>query len=244
MITYRMMDQQTLLCRCMHGGGVPIADAVNVIPQVSQEIVERFLRTLVKIYGSCGVLALDGDTIIGVLWFYPQWLKQKFGGPICIQGENYDALTAFDILTMPQIYALPSKTLHIDCMMVTRSESADYAGRGIGKGMIQQTIAWAKQNGWARIEAQAISDIKPLMLWAGAYTVARYQALGFEIVEGKNTTNPGLLEGANSQKLGYHGAEFQQMWEDRYAHMSDEQISRVYTMALDLISHQPFPEGV
>jgi GNAT superfamily N-acetyltransferase len=221
----------------MHSGGVPMADAANAIPQVSQEVVERFLRKMVEVYGSCGVLALDGDIIVGVLWFYPQWIKQKFGGPICIQGENYEALTQFNLEAVPAMEAMPTKTLHIECMMVVRSERADYTGRGIGRGMIEHLITWARQNHWTRIEAQAISDIKPLRLWAGAYTVARYQALGFEIVEGAVTTNPGLLEGANSQKLGYHGPDFQRMWEAHYADVSDEDIARVHTMALDFLQN-------
>jgi GNAT superfamily N-acetyltransferase len=241
MITYKMMDQETLLCRCMHGGEVPIADAAHAIPQVSQDIVEHFLRKMVEVYGSCGVLALDKDKIIGVLWFYPRWIKDKFGGPVCIQGENYDTLTQFDLEAVPAKGALPTKTLYIECMMVVRSEQADYTGRGIGKGMIEHLIAWAKQNHWTRIEAQAISDIKPLMLWAGTYTVARYQALGFEIMEGATTTNPGLLEGANSQKFGYHGPDLQQMWEEHYADVSDEKISRIYTMALDLPQNDESP---
>ncbi len=241
MITYKMMDQETLLCRCMHGGGVPIADAVNAIPQVSQDVVERFLRKMIEVYSACGVLALDGDIIIGVLWFYPQWIKRKFDGPICIQGENYDALTQFNLEAIPAEGVLSTKTLCIECMMVVRSEHADYTGRGIGKGMIEHLIAWARQNRWTRIEAHAISDIKPLMLWAGSYTVARYQALGFKVVAGKTTTDPGLLQGANSQKLGYHGPEFQRLWEAHYADVSDEEISGVYTMALDLPQNDEGP---
>ncbi len=236
MITYKTIDQQTLLCRCMHGGKVLIADALNTIPQVSQDVVEHFLRKMVEVYSACGVLALDGDGIIGVLWFYPQWVKEQFNGPICIQGENYNALTQFNLETIPSREALPTQTLHIECMMVVCSEHTDYTGRGIGKGMIEYLISWAKSNHWKRIEAHAISDIKPLMLWSGSYTVARYQALGFEVMEGATTANPGLLEGANSQKLGYHGQAFQRMWEEDYADVSDAQIARVYTVALDLLS--------
>jgi GNAT superfamily N-acetyltransferase len=234
MITYRMMDPSTLLCRCMHGGAVPIADATEAIPQVSQEVVERFLRRMLAAYGSCAVLALDGDLIVGVLWFYPQWVKQQVGGPICIQGENYDALTRFDTEPVPDRDALPTRTLHIECMMLLRSERAKYTERGIGRGMIEHLIAWARRDGWARIEARAIPDIKPLRLWAGAYTVARYRALGFEVVPGRTTTDAGLLEGAKSQQLGYHGPTFQRMWQAHGADMSDEEISTVHTMALDL----------
>lgn len=234
MITYKTMDQETLPCRCMHGGPIPVAEACETIPEVSREVVESVLRKVVASYGSCGVLALDGDTIIGVLWFYPRWLKQRFDGPICIQGENYDTLATFDLATMPDVDSLPDRTLHIECMMLVRSEEADYTGRGIGKGMVKQAIAWAREHGWTRIEARATSDMKPLMLWTGQYTVTRYQALGFEIVAGETTTQPMLLEGANSQKLGYHGLELQRMWETDYADVSNKEISRYYTVARDL----------
>lgn len=234
MITYRMMDNQTLLCRCMHGGSVPLALASDTIPQVSQSVIERFLRKMVDSYGSCGVMALDGDTIIGVLWFYPLWIKEKFGGVVCIQGENYETLSHFGLNTIPGKEELPDRILWIECLMVVRSVIVDYTGRGIGKGMLEYLLGWAKENQWSRIRAQAIADIKPLMLWSGMYTVSRYQALGFEVVNGSSTTNPGLLEGANSQKSGYHGPEFQRMWDEEYIDIDDVQIAQVQIMEIAL----------
>ncbi|TFG72969.1 MAG: hypothetical protein E4H27_01610 [Anaerolineales bacterium] len=176
--------------------------AGQTIPDVSQSVIARFLLKMIDVFGSCAVLALDDDLIIGVLWFYPHWIKQRIRGPICIQGDNYDSLVSFDIDTFPDEVSLEEKILDIECMMVVRSEKIDYTGKGIGKGMISHLVSWARKNSWTKVLALAISDIKPLMLWSGMYTVSRYQAFGFEVVEGSSTINPGLLEGANSQKSG------------------------------------------
>lgn len=233
------MDERTLLCRCMHGGSVPLDGVPSVLPEVSQDIVETFLRAMINRYGSCAVLVLDGSYIVGVLWFYPEIvIEQLAGHSACIQeGHNVEAIARLHLESLPLMEDLPDKTLHIKCMMVVREYDkskvkTDYAGRGIGRRMVETLITWAKDNGWKRIIAKAIPDIKPLLLWTGTYSVERYKALGFRVIE--ETTEKGLLEAANSQKLGYHGPRIKKMWEEKYSHVSDDEISLVYTMALDL----------
>jgi hypothetical protein len=75
-----MMDEQTMLCRCMHGGPVPLDDASSVLPEVSQDAVETFWKAMIDKYGSCAVLVLDGEDIVGVLWFYPDIVREQLGG--------------------------------------------------------------------------------------------------------------------------------------------------------------------
>jgi hypothetical protein len=100
--------------------------------------------------------------------------------------------------------------------------------------MVTTLVAWAKDNGWKRIIATAIPDIKPLILWHGSYSVERYKALGFRVTEETSNTEIGLLDAANSQQLGYHGSKMEKMWVETYSQVSDDEISRVYTVVLDL----------
>jgi GNAT superfamily N-acetyltransferase len=184
------------------------------------------------------VLVLDGGYIVGVLWFYPEKVIERLGAghSTCIQeGHNVEAIARLSLESLPSMEDLPVKSLRIACMMVVREYNkvkvkTDYAGLGIGRHMVETLITWVKDNGWKRIIASAIPDIKPLLLWTGSYSVERYKALGFRVIE---TTEKGLLEGANSQKEGYHGPKIKKMWE-KYSHLSDDEISRVYTVVLDL----------
>lgn len=226
-----MIDRDRLLCRCMHGGPVPLPDARQAIPDVSQEVVEGWVSTAVARFGSCAVLAVDDAQIVGVLWFYPAEVKQLFGGPICVQGDNYDALRDFDPADLPPQEQLTDLTLEIECVMLARAPTADYTGRGLARRMVLHLIDWARERGWARIAARTIPEIQPLLLWYGAYSVDRYRALGFRVTG--DELCPGLLEGADSQKAGAHGPAFQAMWE-RYAGLSDDQIARVYRVVLAL----------
>ena len=229
-----------MLCRCMHGGPVPLDSASLAIPEVLQDAVEMFLRVMINRYGSCAVLVLDGDYIVGVLWFHPDIIKEKLGEghTPCIQEEhNVEAIANLDLESLPSMEDLPDKSLRIECMMLVHEYDkskvkTDYTGRGIGRRMVETLIEWAKDNGWKRIMARAIPDIKPLLLWKGSYSVERYRALGFRVIA--TDTGMGLLEAANSQKLGYHGPRIKKMWEEKYSHVSDDEISRLYTMVLDL----------
>lgn len=242
MIDYRMMDAETLLCRCMHGGPVPLSGASSALPEVSQDAVEMFLKAMIDKYGSCAVLVLDGESIVGVLWFYPDLVREQLGvgHAACIQEEHQvEALARLDLESLPSMDELPDTSLRIECMMVVHEYDkskveVDYTGRGIGKRMIQTLVAWAKENGWKRISAIAIPNIKPLLLWHGSYSVERYKALGFRVTEATSNAEIGLLDAANAQKLGYHGPRIEKMWADTYSQVSDDEISRVYTVVLDL----------
>jgi GNAT superfamily N-acetyltransferase len=242
MIEYRMMDEQTLLCRCMHGGPVPLDGASSALPEVSQDAVEAFLKAIIDKYGSCAVLVVDGESIVGVLWFYPDIVREQLGAEhaACIQEEHRaEAIARLNLESLPSKEDLPDISLRIECMMVVREYDqskvkTDYTGRGIGKRMVKTLVAWAKDHGWKRIIANAIPDIKPLLLWHGSYSVERYKALGFRVTEETSDAGMGLLDAANSQKLGYHGPRIEKMWAETYSHVSDDEISRVYTVVLDL----------
>jgi GNAT superfamily N-acetyltransferase len=226
----------------MHGGSVPLSDASSALPAVSQDAVETFLKAMIDKYGSCAVLVVDGESIVGVLWFYPDLVREQLGvgHAACIQEEHQvEALARLDLESLPSMEELPDTSLRIECMMVVReydesTVKTDYTGRGIGKRMVTTLVAWAKDHGWRRIIATAIPDIKPLLLWHGSYSVERYKALGFRVTDETSDTGMGLLEAANSQKLGYQGPKIEKMWAEKYAQVSDDEISRVYTMVLDI----------
>jgi hypothetical protein len=72
----------------MHGGPVPLDKASSALSEVSQGAVETFLKAMITKYGSCAVLVLDENNIVGVLWFFPEIVNKQLGDSFCIQIEK------------------------------------------------------------------------------------------------------------------------------------------------------------
>jgi hypothetical protein len=132
-----MMDAQTLLCRCMHSGPVPLEGASSALPEVSQDAVETFLKAMIDKYGSCAVLVLDGDDIVGVLWFYPELVREQLGvgHKACIQEEHRaEAIARLNLELLPSKEELPDTSLRIECMMVVREYDQSTVKTDYGEG--------------------------------------------------------------------------------------------------------------
>jgi hypothetical protein len=95
--------------------------------------------------------------------------------------------------------------------------------------MLKKLIEWARAEGWGEIRAIAIPHIRPLMRWSQALSVERYRKLGFDVRLSANRDEGGPAP----QRRGAHGEVIKKMWEP-YAHISDEEASRLYDVALDL----------
>ena len=244
MIHYELMQKSNILCRCLHSGPVLIdkMDIPVFKSKITKGTVKEFLTKICNLYGSCAVLTYDKDKIVGLLRFYPQVvldiLDDKSGfrlDSVCIQQGKF-MKNIFDSLDkFPSKESLPNKTIEIECFQVVshyhKGEAQDYGGQGISNNMLKKLIEWAKLNDWDKIKAGAINHIKPLLLWAGMYSIKRYKNLGFKIV--REFMDPGLKEGVISQRNGSHGKHIQEMWKE-YNHISNNEAARVYSIELNL----------
>ena len=256
-----MMDKGLFLCRCMHGGPVLEEDLGKTDPNVSEEIVKQLLNVAIEKYSSCAVLAIDTElqnAIIGLLFFYPKILFDIFNGAYpCIQDPK--ELNKFKpirdkIISAPIFdeFKDKDKILRIACMQVVgkpgkirinsledplnekkKLEYMPYISKGIGDGMLSKLISWARDNGWKKIQSNAIPDVKPLKLWWGNQSLNGFLKRGFTIIKGSEQTHEEVLEAANNMKKGLHGKEIQAMWKN-YESISDKELITTYQVELVL----------
>jgi len=236
MIEYRMMNEGCVLTYCHHGGAIPLIEAKepeahsawiekkNDIPKGS---VARFLKAMCQEYGSCGVMAIDGDQVIGKLRFYPAQLGDS-RLPTCVQG-NPKALVAFEPTSLPPQESLDSRAMSIHCIQVVKD--GGYRGQGIGTTMVRKLIDWASGTGWDEIRAPAIRHIPPLLDWCGSFSIDVYKRLGF--VETGSAPHPELVEGVRNMRAGHHGEDVKEQWQP-FAHLSDEEAAMMYDVVFRL----------
>jgi len=220
MLSFQMMREGFVLTSCVHGGPVPLADLARATEEPSwlereaglqTGTIARMLNALCREYGSCGVMAVDDEQVIGKVRFSPDGLARV--APECVQ-QDAEALAAFDPDLLPAKATVLPGGLRIWCLQVV--DDARYRGKGIATEMMRQVIEWARIGGWERISAKAIPTIPPLLDWTGLFSVDAYQRLGFTRVGSE--ASPELLEGVRNMRAGAHGEDVRQQWE-AFAHV-------------------------
>ena len=241
MIEYRMMTEDCVLCICVHGGPLPLSKTCAAETRSTWKerelglpdgTVARFLQAMCRTYGSCGILAIDGDAVVGHLRFYPAGLDDvAAGGFPCVQMDEIRALRDFDAGTLPPKNALAPAALRIHCFHVAGIDGASYRRRGIGTTMLETMIDWARAAGWEELRAGASEHIPPIYEWSGQMSVERYSRLGF-----RATATPGespWLQAVRNMRAGHHGERVKTQWE-AFAHLSDEEAAQHHDVVLDL----------
>jgi ribosomal protein S18 acetylase RimI-like enzyme len=231
-IVVEPMTESFILWRCLHGG--PLSkNTINVFPknkgaewEVHRVTNIPLLKKIIKTYGTCAILARDGDQIVGFLRFYPEILfSMKEAGTLCLQ-QAFPAGPSNRLVDQrfPPLEDIQDKTLKVHCLM-TRSpfqEKNPYQRKGIGTRMARELMRWAKEKGWKRIETTANEDLELLYAHTGQAGRRFWEKLGFQVV--KTETEP-----------KFHG-EFQtKLHEQAVAHnLNPEDVHNQYTMHIDL----------
>lgn len=194
-VTIEMMAEEFLVWRCLHGGplttkSIKECPADNDIPWA--EFRARNVPLLTKLtqtYGSCAVLARDGDAVVGTLRFYPKALcttprLECYG--VCLQqprpgGPPEDMASAH----LPPVDGLSDKTLFVHCLMLAADAAGrpSYRRRGIGRRMAARLMEWAGGRGWAAIEAMAYEDLDFVYSVTGVAGKGFWAGLGFSVAE-------------------------------------------------------------
>jgi GNAT superfamily N-acetyltransferase len=182
------------------------------------------LKALCHEYGSCGVMAVDGDIVIGKVRFYPRQVMDDIQA--CVQ-QNAERIAAFDPASLPSTASLDPAALCIHCVQVCE----EYRGQRVGTSMLEHVIDWAHAEGWTEVRATAIPPIGPLLEWCGGMNVDVYRRLGF--LEISRAVSPEHLEAVSNMRAGYHGDAVKRQW-DAMGDISIEDAATVYEMALDL----------
>ena len=181
-----------LLWRCLHGGAISRRTIDNPPPNL--EVDWPFVRArnipllekLTQAYGSCAIVARDGDDVVGTLRFYPKSLCSfGEGAGFCLQQRSpagpKDELAAGGF---PPLKELADKTLFVHCLMIAafHSDPSRYRRKGLATRLGLELIHWARDRGWSAIEASAYEELP--MLYAISGTAGRrfWERLGFRLV--------------------------------------------------------------
>jgi GNAT superfamily N-acetyltransferase len=206
-ITIVPMTEDFILWRCLHSG--PLSkQTMEQYPGGEGQVVnfKKFrginiplLEKLTKTYGSCAIVARDGDEIIGVLRFYPKAImSMEKAGFLCMQ-QDFPAGPAEDFINeqLPPFDQIEDKTLKVHCIMTARPYAADNeteifgmrclgkveagARKGIGLKLAHALVDWARQNGWKRIEMTTFADLDIFYGTSGGAGKSFWEKAGFKV---------------------------------------------------------------
>jgi len=200
-LTVGPMGRDFILWRCLHCGplGPGTIDSPAPHPEIDWPSTRArnvpLLGKLVETYGSCAILAEEGDEAVGTLRFYPKALCEfgPGGAAFCLQ-QRYPAGPKQDRAAgrFPPMDALPDKTLFVHCLLVVapREDPGHYRRRGLATRMARELIRWAREKGWEAVEAHAYEEIPMLYAIAGVAGRRFWEKIGFECV--KADKEPGM----------------------------------------------------
>ena len=186
------MAERFIVWRCLHGGPLSL-QSIDHWPSDSPLAWESYrarnlllLRKLIQTYGTCAMLARDGDQVVGQLRFYPQAiLSMEEAGMLCLQ-QDFPAGCTERLVEkrFPPLEEIEDKTLVVHCMMTGSPQQREnpYQRKGIGTRLANALIAWAGERGWEQIEAGAFEDLPILYAFTGGAGKGFWERLGFRVV--------------------------------------------------------------
>lgn len=228
------MSEKFILWRCLHRGPLT-KETIDKWPrdQAERWKAERdrnipLLKKLVETYGTCAMLAKDGERTVGSIRFYPKIL-------CCMEGEPgaFCLGSAFPIgpsdrfveTVFPPLEDIQEKTLVVHCVMTGSpcEKENPYQRKGIGTQMVRELIRWAKEHDWESIEVQTHQDIPLLYENTGRAGRRFWEKLGFRVVQ--TDIDPLLnMEGETVRKAR----------EQAVAQRLNPEVRTRYTMRLEL----------
>jgi GNAT superfamily N-acetyltransferase len=187
------MSERFIVWRCLHHGPLT-CETIDQWPSESTTPWERFrerntalLLELTRSYGSCAILARDGDRVVGHLRFYPRAVCDLEGaGSPCLQ-QDPPAGPADDFADsgFPDPAQMEDRTLIVHCLMTGSLQQAEnpYQRKGIGTRMARALIEWARTNGWEAIEAESFEDLPIVYEITGSAGRTFWEKLGFRLID-------------------------------------------------------------
>jgi len=211
MVEIKPMEEDYILITCLHQGPVDTATwkpSWNIDPSalpphpwsddtlrdlvaghrwITHGNFERpagreFMREMIQRYGTCALLAWEGQTVVGFTRFYPMKI-----GRLAVEGHAGEFEPVLDC-TLACSPEEDEGTLWVQCVMTcrpyagsqpaimpthegrTRFPGAQEAGarKGLGLALARAVIPWAREHGWKRIVKVAHCDLDFFYgIWGG-----------------------------------------------------------------------------
>ncbi|MFC1650898.1 GNAT family N-acetyltransferase [Candidatus Latescibacterota bacterium] len=220
------MNKDFLLFKCIHCGPL---DSSNIETKnrsgetVSKEQFERnrkFLARLIDTYGSCAMLAIEGNSVVAHVRFYPKIILDRF--EFCCHVSDYAITSEMVEMDLPEIKTPADRNLKINCFLVDKA----YRGQGLSGDLITAIVEWAGSNGWNTVSALAAHDNYWLSLQMCIPKLNTYQKLGFEMK--KKVVIPEAKEHLKNIREGKLGADKQKEFELHCGGKDADELSSLY----------------
>lgn len=185
------IDKDFVLFRCIHFGPLSpsnIETAPANIPGLPEGQFDRnrqFLTRLIDAYGSCGMLAMDGDFVVGHVRFYPQTICDQHR--FCCQDPNNAITQEMVEMSLPRLENRADRILRIDCILVHE----DYRGQGLTHALLDGVLEWAIEHNWTAVRAWASPDNYWLASQICLPMLRTYLKHGFQ--KGQTTPSPEII---------------------------------------------------
>jgi len=124
-VVIRPMTRDFILWRCLHGGPLSEESINQWEPDTKMPWAQLrsrnvpLLEKLIDTYGTCMILARDGDLVVGMLYFAPKAVfAMDWAGILCLQ-QNAPTGPADDFVenAFPTPDAIEDSTLTVQCLM-------------------------------------------------------------------------------------------------------------------------------
>jgi len=148
------MNKDFILFCCLHCGPLSRStiDEKCSLPKEQLDRNKTFLARLIDTYGSCAVLAMEGDLVVAHARFYPQIIYDQF--EFCCQDPNHAITQEMVEMKLPPLANPAERILRITCFLVHE----DYQGQGLSHKLIDAILEWAKNNAWKSVKCFAYPD--------------------------------------------------------------------------------------
>ncbi|MBN1781000.1 GNAT family N-acetyltransferase [bacterium] len=187
------MTEYFILWRCLHSGPLTCRtidswSSEDTMPREQYRRRNRaFLSKMIKTYGTCAIIARDGDAIVGQLRFYPKAVTVLDGaGGLCLQQESpAGPADDFSDSMFPDPVCIEDRTLAVHCIMTGSplQKSNPYQRKAIGTRMVRALIQWASKKEWTGIEADAFEDIPVIYEMTGSAGHTFWEKQGFHVID-------------------------------------------------------------
>jgi hypothetical protein len=205
------MTEDFILWRCLHRG--PLSK--ETIDQFPLDETERWvthraknlplLTKIIKVYGTCAILARDGKQIVATLRFYPKILFSMNGAgstPCLLQPFPVGVSEQLVDNWFPPLTEIQDKTLVIHCWTIAPSFRLEslYALQDLWTHMERELIRWAEEQGWKAIELTAYEDTEVLYAQWGIPGRRFWEERGFRVIKTGQESAPWFLKFLNAMQ--------------------------------------------
>jgi len=188
-----LMTEEFILWRCLHSG--PLSRrTIDQFPASNPLDWDRYrqrntplLLKLTRTYGACAIIARQGDSVVGMLRFYPKVVgAMKGAGYLCLQQDSPAGPgDEFADQEFPPLAAIQDKTLSVHCLMTgsNQQKANPFQRKGLGTQMTETLIDWAQARGWRHIEADSFEDLPIIYEITGSAGHTFWKKLGFHLAD-------------------------------------------------------------